>query len=279
MPDVSRTLLLVHAHPDDEVLASGATMAHHACLGDRVVLVTCTRGELGEIVAADLAHLDQEALGEHRAGELATACRALGVSDQLFLGGAGRFRDSDMVGRPGNEDPRSFWQAELSEAANALVEVLDREQPDVVITYDANGGYGHPDHIKAHLTTHEAVRRATHQVRKVYEMALPTSFVQQGIDLLAAAGHPGAFFGLEKAEDLPFTVADEQVTTMVDGSAQLAAKRAALQAHRSQISPEDPLMLLTQLEGAGGFGMEFYTLVRGELGPRGEQGWETDLFA
>jgi N-acetyl-1-D-myo-inositol-2-amino-2-deoxy-alpha-D-glucopyranoside deacetylase len=277
---VSRTLLLVHAHPDDEVLATGATIAHYAAEGVRVVLVTCTRGELGEIVVDDLKHLaasQEDRLGEHRVGELEEAARILGVAHGHFLGGEGRWRDSDMIGMPGNDDPRSFWQADVGEAADELATILRAERPQVVVTYDSNGGYGHPDHVKVHLVTHEAIRRAADSwdVPKVYECALPVSFVQTGIDLLAAAGRPGAFFGLERAEDMPFTVPDEQVTTVIDASAHAGTKRAAMLVHRSQIAGDDPLLMLTELLPEGRFGIEAYTIVKGGA----VDAPETDLFA
>ena len=273
---MTRTLLLVHAHPDDEVLGTGATMAKYAAEGVRVVLVTCTLGELGEVVADDLAHLhssQEDRLGEHRVTELQEACRELGVARGYFLGGEGRWRDSDMVGLPGNDDPRSFWQADLAEATAALVEILEAERPDVVIRYDSFGGYGHPDHIKAHQVTVEALKVV--DVAKVYEPVLPRSAVQLGIDLLAANGHPGAFFGLDRAEDLPFAVPDEEVTTLIDASAHAGAKQAAMTAHRSQLSAGDPLVLLGELVPDGAMGIEAYRIVQGvAVGSP-----ESDLFA
>src|ERR1700719_799338 len=145
-----RRLLLVHAHPDDESIGTGATMARYAAEGARVTLVTCTLGELGEIIPPSLAHLaagKEDRLGEYRTGELAAACEALGVQDHRFLGGPGRWRDSGMMGDPANDNPASFWQADLTEAARDLVAIMRETRPQVVITYDENGGYGHPDHI------------------------------------------------------------------------------------------------------------------------------------
>ncbi|HEX6528124.1 MAG TPA: PIG-L family deacetylase, partial [Streptosporangiaceae bacterium] len=112
-PEGGRRLLLVHAHPDDESIGTGATMAKYAAQGARVTLVTCTLGELGEIIPAGLAHLAadrDDRLGEYRIGELDAACAALGVTDHRFLGGPGRWRDSGMMGTPGNDDPRCFWR-------------------------------------------------------------------------------------------------------------------------------------------------------------------------
>jgi N-acetyl-1-D-myo-inositol-2-amino-2-deoxy-alpha-D-glucopyranoside deacetylase len=148
-----RRLLLVHAHPDDETIGSGATMAKYAANGAHVTLVTCTLGEEGEILVPDLVHLaadKEDGLGQHRIGELAAAMKALGVTDHRFLGGPGRWRDSGMMGTPSNDNPACFWQADLEVAVGELVRVIREVRPQVVITYNENGGYGHPDHIQAH---------------------------------------------------------------------------------------------------------------------------------
>src|SRR5579872_6038490 len=144
-----RRLLLVHAHPDDESIYTGATMARYAAEGAHVTLVTCTLGELGEIIPPSLAHLaaeKEDRLGQYRVGELAAACAALGVTGHRFLGGPGRWRDSGMMGLPSNEDPGCFWQADVDQAAHELVAVIREVRPSVMISYDANGFYGHPDH-------------------------------------------------------------------------------------------------------------------------------------
>ena len=123
---MERSLLLVHAHPDDESICTGATMARYAAQGARVTLVTCTLGEMGEIIPPDLRHLLPDELGQHRVTELDRACAALGVTDHRFLGGMGRYRDSGMMGLPDNDDPRCFWQADADEAAAALAKVIER---------------------------------------------------------------------------------------------------------------------------------------------------------
>ena len=163
-----RRLLLVHAHPDDESIGTGATMAHYAAQGAQVTLLTCTLGEEGEILVPEHAQLaaDQaDQLGGFRIGELAAAMRVLGVTDHRFLGGAGRFRDSGMMGTPANEHPRAFWRAErdpavFDAAVAAAVEVIREVRPQVLVTYDENGGYGHPDHIMAHRVAMAAAERA-----------------------------------------------------------------------------------------------------------------------
>ena len=143
---MSRRLLLVHAHPDDETIGTGATMARYAAEGAQVTLVTCTLGEEGEILLDEFAHLaadKEDALGSHRQAELGAAMRELGIEDWRLLGGPGRFRDSGMIGTPGNDNPASFWQADLLEAATELVGIIREVRPQVVVTYDDFGGYGH----------------------------------------------------------------------------------------------------------------------------------------
>ena len=147
-------ILLVHAHPDDETINNGATMALYADRGAQVTLVTCTRGEEGEVLVPGLSHLastEQDLLGSHRETELALAMKALGISDYRFLGAPSiKFRDSGMMGTEPNNRPDVFWQADLDTAAKILVDVIDEVKPHILITYDEFGGYGHPDHIQAH---------------------------------------------------------------------------------------------------------------------------------
>ncbi|MEU8039244.1 N-acetyl-1-D-myo-inositol-2-amino-2-deoxy-alpha-D-glucopyranoside deacetylase [Streptosporangium sp. NPDC049078] len=158
-----RRLMLVHAHPDDETIGSGATMARYAAEGAHVTLVTCTLGEEGEVIPPELAHLTadrDDTLGEHRVGELAAACAALGVTDHRFLGGPGRWRDSGMMGAASNHRENAFWGADLDEAAGELARIIREVRPQVLVTYDENGFYGHPDHIQAHRVAWRAVELA-----------------------------------------------------------------------------------------------------------------------
>jgi len=291
--DSPRRLLLVHAHPDDETIGTGATMAHYAAEHVLVTLVTCTLGEEGEVLEPGLSHLasDQDdALGQHRIGELAAACEALRVTDHRFLGGPGRWRDSGMMGTPQNDRPECFWQADLDEAVRDLVAVVREVRPQVLVTYDSNGGYGHPDHIQAHRVTVAAFDAAADpayapelgevwQVAKLYWTAFPKSVLQAGIDLLKANGETN-FFGADSADDLPFGVPDEQVTTEVDASAHLDAKTAAMRAHKTQITVDGPFFALSNNLGQRAFGTEYFTLARGQRGPGDdEHGRERDLFA
>ncbi|MCW2707692.1 MAG: 1D-myo-inosityl-2-acetamido-2-deoxy-alpha-D-glucopyranoside deacetylase [Frankiales bacterium] len=284
-----RRLLLVHAHPDDETIGTGATMAKYAAEGAHVTLVTCTLGEEGEILVPSLAHLasDQEdRLGQHRIGELAAACAALGVTDHRFLGGPGRWRDSGMMGTPQNDEPGCFWRADLDEASRALVAVIREVRPQVVVTYDDNGGYGHPDHIQAHRVTVAAVEQAADPayapetgepwtVAKLYWTAFPKSVLQAGIDHLKASGQTN-FFGADSADDLPFGIPDEQVTTEIDARAHLDAKVAAMRAHASQISVDGPFFALSDNVGQQAMGREFYVLAKGVRGVA--SGREPDVF-
>src|SRR5262249_27994845 len=286
----SRRLMLGHAHPDDESIGTGATMAKYAADGAGVTLVTCTLGELGEIIPPDPAHLawDREnRLGEHRIAELAAACAALGVSDHRFLGGPGRWHDSGMMGTPANDWDGAFWRADVDEAARVLLDVIKDVQPQVLVTYDSNGFYGHPDHIQAHRVAWRAFELADGLVRKFYATAIPKSVLAEGLRMARAARESGAGesagFGFESAEsvdDLPFGVPDEQVTTEIDASAYLDAKLAAMRAHASQIAVDSPFFALSNGVARRAFGTEYYTLLAGPRGPGGgSHGWESDLFA
>ena len=290
--DSRRRLLLVHAHPDDETIGTGATMAKYAAERVRVTLVTCTLGEEGEILEPGLEHLAadrDDGLGQHRVGELAAAMEALRVDDHRFLGGPGRWRDSGMMGTPANERPDCFWRADLDEAVRELVAVVREVRPQVVVTYDSNGGYGHPDHVQAHRVTVAAVDAAADpayapelgevwEADKLYWTAIPKSVLQAGIDELKAAGHSD-FFGVDSADDLPFGVSDDEVTTEVDASEHLEAKVAAMRAHRTQIAVDGPFFALSNNVGQRAFGVEHFVLARGPRGEaRGPLGREGDLF-
>jgi N-acetyl-1-D-myo-inositol-2-amino-2-deoxy-alpha-D-glucopyranoside deacetylase len=234
-------LLLVHAHPDDESIGTGGTMAKYAAEGIGVTLVTCTLGEMGEIIPPSLGHLSPDQLGEYRIGELKAACTELGVTDHRFLGGPGRWRDSGMMGTSSNEDPRCFWRASVDEAAAALVPVIEEVRPSAIVTYDANGFYGHPDHIKAHRVT-----------RRAYEMACDPA----SVSMYATA-----------AAD--FT----DVTTRIDASAYLDRKVAAMRAHATQITVNEPYFALSNSIRQELPSTECYALL---AGPGGSG---TDLFA
>jgi N-acetyl-1-D-myo-inositol-2-amino-2-deoxy-alpha-D-glucopyranoside deacetylase len=290
-----RRLLLVHAHPDDETINNGATMARYVAEGAAVTLLTCTLGEEGEVLVPELAQLaaDQaDQLGGYRIGELRAAMAALGVTDVRFLGGAGRYRDSGMMGTPANEHPRAFWNADLDEAVARAVEVVREVRPHVVVTYDENGGYGHPDHIQAHRVAMGAVTAAADSayrpelgapwtVPKVYWCCIPLSVLQDGMQALADLGEHAPFEGIGTVDDVPSVVPDEDVAAAVDGRCFAGAKSDAMRAHATQITVDGPFFALSNSLGQQVLGVEYYRLVRGERGPvgPGPQGWEDDLFA
>jgi N-acetyl-1-D-myo-inositol-2-amino-2-deoxy-alpha-D-glucopyranoside deacetylase len=283
-------MLLVHAHPDDESIGTGATMAKYAAEGAGVTLVTCTLGELGEIIPPELAHLAPGAdggLGEYRIGELAAACAALGVTDHRFLGGPGRWRDSGMMGLPSNDAPGCFWQADTGEAARQLLRVICEVRPQVLISYDSNGFYGHPDHIQAHQVARRAFELADGLVSKFYATALPRSVLVGAVEAMRQRQQDGNFPGggpdfrtVESVDDFPFGVPDEDVTTEIDATAYLEQKLAAMHAHATQIAVDSPFFTFSDGVGQRAFGREYYTLLAGPRGRgSGPYDRESDLFA
>ncbi len=282
-PDIAQlarrlTLMAVHAHPDDETIGTGGSMARAVAEGRRVVLVTCTRGEMGEIVIPDLdTPENHRRLGEIRAGELEAAMAELGVTEWENLG----YRDSDMIGRSGNLDPRSFWQADLDEAVGRLVWLVRRYRPDVMTTYNELGGYGHPDHVRTHQVAIAAFERAGDagwygrqlstelggegpslaegglepwSPSKLYEQAVPRSFRQRMVEIVTRLGlqSPWSPPDNASAEQLDeyeerfnrMTVPDEAITTSVDVSDFLVARMRALEHPATQISATSPFMAL-----------------------------------
>ncbi|MFD7261057.1 N-acetyl-1-D-myo-inositol-2-amino-2-deoxy-alpha-D-glucopyranoside deacetylase [Streptomyces sp. NPDC059874] len=289
----ARRLLLVHAHPDDESINNGVTMAKYAAEGAHVTLVTCTLGEEGEVIPPGLAHLAadrDDALGAHRVGELADAMAELGVTDHRFLGGPGRFRDSGMMGAPQNDRPGAFWSADVDEAAAYLVEVIREVRPQVLVTYDPNGGYGHPDHIQAHRVATRAAELAAegayrrdlgepHEIAKVYWNRVPLSAVEEGFAELRATGAESPFPGIAEPQDVPGVVPDERITAEIEAPQEYAAaKAAAMRAHATQIAVDGPFFALSNDLAQPLFTREYYELVAGEPGAAaGER--EHDLFA
>jgi N-acetyl-1-D-myo-inositol-2-amino-2-deoxy-alpha-D-glucopyranoside deacetylase len=274
-----RRLLLVHAHPDDESIMTGATMISYARQGATVVLVTCTRGEVGQIVAPDLVGLrgaDPDGLGRHREAELAEALKVLGTTRHHWLGGRRRWRDS---GIPAEDHPDAFAAADPDEAVRAMVEILRAERPQVVITYDPSGGYGHPDHIQTHRVTMAALDPAADpdfapelgqpwQVSKVYWITLSRTALQTAVD----AGL------LSSLDGIPHSSTDEEITAVVDGREHLSTKVAALRAYPSQMNLEEGFFATIITWPT--FAVEHYLLVRGDRGPgAGPHNWESDLFA
>ena len=278
-----RSILFVHAHPDDESIGTGATMARYAASGAHVTLVTCTLGEEGEIHVPELVMLaagQADQLGGYRLTELRAACAALGVPDHRFLGGAGRYRDSGMMGTPANEHPRCFWEADLDEAAGYLVEVMRETRPQVMVTYDPNGFYGHPDHIQAHRVAMRAAELAGEAgPKKIYWTAMPLSVLKAGIEIFAESEN-NPFEGITEVGEFPFGTPDEEIAACIDGSDYHDAKVAALRAHATQIPANSWLYSIAGNFGQEFMGIEHFTLAAGEKGPaNGPYGWEDDLFA
>ncbi|MER6959648.1 N-acetyl-1-D-myo-inositol-2-amino-2-deoxy-alpha-D-glucopyranoside deacetylase [Streptomyces sp. NPDC000618] len=288
-----RRLLLVHAHPDDESINNGATMARYAAEGAHVTLVTCTLGERGEVIPPELRHLTGAALGECRRRELAAAMAELGVRDFRLLGGAGRYGDSGMMGIPDNDDPACFWRADVDEAAASLVEVILEVRPQVLVTYDEHGGYGHPDHIQAHRVAMRAVELAEsagRRIPKVYWNRVPRSLAEAAFAHLREDLPRLPFAESAAVADVPGVVDDDRVTAEIDATAAYAdAKAAAMRAHATQIevAPDGRSFALSNELAQPLFTVEYYELVRGASGGAsgGESGGEsaekreTDLFA
>ena len=273
-------ILLVHAHPDDETINNGATMALYADRGAQVTLVTCTRGEEGEILVPGLSHLastQQDLLGLHRETELADAMKALGITDYRFLGSpTTKFRDSGMMGTDPNNRPDVFWQADLDAAATILVDVIEEVKPHILITYDEIGGYGHPDHIQAHRVAMRASELSTWQIQKIYWNTIPKSVIAQGMEKMKEIGSD--FFGADSIDDVPFAKDDEFVTTLINGSDYVESKMAAMKAHETQIALDGPFFALSNNLGMQIWGDEYYTLVKGtKSAPFDANGRETDL--
>jgi N-acetyl-1-D-myo-inositol-2-amino-2-deoxy-alpha-D-glucopyranoside deacetylase len=283
--NAAKRLLLVHAHPDDETINNGVTMAKYAASGAQVTLVTCTRGEEGEVLVTELANLasdKDDKLGEHREVELKDAMAQLGINDFRFLGAPNKkWRDSGMMGTPQNERGNVFWQADLDEASHELVKIILEIQPQVLITYDEFGGYGHPDHIKAHQVAMRAAELAAEQgwkVSKIYWNTIPRSVIQMGIEKMKEVGSD--FFGAESVDELPFAKPDELATTVVNAPEYVPQKLAAMKAHATQISEDGPFFALSKNLGLSVWGDEYYTLVKGEkAAPFDSNGRELDIFA
>jgi len=275
-------VLLVHAHPDDETINNGATMAMYADLGAQVTLITCTRGEEGEILTPELIHLASsvtDGLGQHREIELANAMQALGVKDFRFLAqGETVYRDSGMMGTEQNNRPDVFWQADLEVASDYLVKVIEEIKPHILITYDEIGGYGHPDHIQAHRVAMRASEKSNWKIQKIYWNTMPKSVLAESMAKMKELGSD--FFGAESVDDLPFAKDDSFVTTLVDGNNYVEAKLAAMKAHHTQIALDGPFFALSNNLGLQVWGHEYYTLVKGEkCAPFDASGRESDLFS
>ena len=291
--------MLVHAHPDDETIGTGATMARYAAEGVEVSLVTCTLGEEGEVLVDDLLHLaadNEDDLGPQRLEELTEAMGALGITDFVRLGGDAHYRDSGMAYddkgaavvrtalRPG-----IFWTTDLLEAANELVPIIRSRRPQVLITYDENGGYGHPDHIQAHrvamyayllagVDSYRPDLGAPWLVSRVLWSTLSESWMRDSIRALREHGDTESWQGMEPDGEMPpMVVADDAIAAVVDGTDFVKAKMAAMRAHRSQIAADGMFFTMADALGDRAWSHEHYRLAAGAPFPG--TGWATDLFA
>jgi N-acetyl-1-D-myo-inositol-2-amino-2-deoxy-alpha-D-glucopyranoside deacetylase len=274
--------MTVHAHGDDESITMGGTLAVLSDRGVKTSVVCCTDGKLATIVDPDMPEeTTRPRLVEIRQAELREACRIMGVTEVNFLG----FGDSGMAGADTNTLPDAFWMAPIDEVTGRIVEHIRRFKPHVVVTYDANGGYGHPDHIQCHRGTLLAVEAAhmptlfpaagpPWRVQKLYYTVFSVSYFQRMIDAAKEMGVDPPF-GVEAAEALPFLVPDSYVTTTIDCSAGQERKRSALRAHRSQIAPDWPMLNVPE-HIARRFLDEQYQLVISRRVPSLP---ETDVFA
>jgi LmbE family N-acetylglucosaminyl deacetylase len=245
------TLVSFHAHPDDETISTGGTLAKAADAGHRVVVVFATRGEHGEVADGFLA--PGESLWERRVKESLRAAEILGTARVEFLG----YVDSGMMGTPENDAPESFWQANVEEAASRLADIISEERPDVLTVYDEHGGYGHPDHIQVHRVGVRAGELAG--VGRVYEAVANRDNIKRGFDAARAAG-------VELPDDVgnldlnTFGTPEEDITTAVDVSAYLERKREAMAAHASQISDTSFFLAMPPDMFAMAFGTEWFVL-------------------
>ena len=286
MADEQQTpgLMCVHAHPDDEVITTGGVLAKAAADGFRTAVVTCTGGELGEVVGAGM---DPEEvfprLAEVRLEELRASLKILGAGDPRLLG----YRDSGMIGTEGNHDPRSFWQANFNEAVGKLVAQIREFKPAVLVGYDGFGGYGHPDHVQAHRVMLVATEAAgfpllfpeagpAWSVPKAYLASLPKSRVFAVNQAMADRGIPSPFPQADRPEDIIVGTPDADITAVVDVSAFLEQKMTALRAHYSQLAPDSFFLNVPPELESQAFGTEWFVRVRSRVDA---PAMEDDLFA
>jgi LmbE family N-acetylglucosaminyl deacetylase len=256
------TLVTFHAHPDDEAISCGGTMAKAAAEGHRVVLVTATGGEHGEVAEGFLR--PGEALGDRRARELEEAARILGAARVESLG----YVDSGMMGTPENDAPDAFWNADVEAVAARVAELLIREGADVLTIYDANGTYGHPDHIQVHRAGVRAAALAG--VDRVYESVANRDEIRRGLEAMRQAELD---FPLPELED-DLGVPESSITTAIDVRDYLPIKRSAMAAHASQIAETSFFLAMPPEMFVQAFGTEWY--IRRDRPPGGEL--ETSLF-
>lgn len=285
------TFMAVHAHPDDELFGTGGTFARLSHEGVRTVLITSTHGEAGDIFDPSMTEEERTYtfahMGEVREKELAAAVAALGITEQCYLG----FRDSGMVGTADNDNPASYYRATFDEAVKRLVKYIREFKPQVIVTYDPWGGYGHPDHVQSHRVTAIAFDAAADkrfypelglepwQASKLYYTAFSRNMFKRTAEIMREKNIDGPWNNPQMDTD-EWGVPDEFITTNFDVSDYVAQKKAAVKAHRTQMAP-DNFMLVVPDELAGQvLGTESFILARTANGvskpPAGQR--ENDLF-
>ena len=288
-PETPR-LLFVHAHPDDESLATGATIAHYVGRGADVAVVTCTLGEEGEVIGERYARLavdEADQLGGYRIGELTAALNALGIDEPIFLGGPGRWRDSGMPGTP-QRRRQKFVDADFAVVVGELVAIIRERRPHVVVTYDPKGGYGHPDHVHAHRVTAAAIAEAGRDdarypgapwaTPKFYWTVVALSAIRAGLADLTEV--PDAWLKMDPGE-IGLGYPDNEIDAVVEAGERVGAKAAALAAHATQVTvaPDGRSCALSNNLVLPIVGVEHYILAAGVSGDRDARGWESDLLA
>ena len=280
------TVMIVHAHPDDEAIGTGGTLARYSAEGVRTVLVTATLGEEGEIVDPELNTPEIKArLSEVRLEELRQAVAILNIGTLEVLG----YRDSGMVGTESNSHPESFHMADQEKATERLVKLVRAYRPQVLVTYNEVGGYGHPDHIACHKATVAAFDAAGDGARypqagepwtpqKLYYLNSPRGLFQRAWEQMKERGIPTPFddpnFDITR-----FTVPDDQITTAIEIGDYMRQKLDAVLIHRTQIAPDGRFMSMPEEVRREIFNHEYFTRVASRVPvPQGD-GYEDDLFA
>jgi LmbE family N-acetylglucosaminyl deacetylase len=246
------TVAFLHAHPDDECLATGGTIARLAAEGHRVVVITATDGELGEMPEGMLA--EGETVAEQRIRELEAACRELGVHHGELLG----YRDSGMAGTEGNTDERCFARADVEDAAAKVAALLQRHEVDVLVVYDENGNYFHPDHIQVHRVGMRAADVAG--TPALYQATIDRDAIKA---LLAQAAEAGELPEGAPPDDFEFGMPSSMIDTRIDVSSYAGRKRAAMRCHRSQVGDMGFFLTMPEDMFALSFGTEWFIKVRG----------------
>ncbi len=282
---MSDHLLAVHAHPDDESLTMACTLAGAALAGVAVTLVTATLGEQGEVIGDELQGLvadRADQLGGYRLTELAAACRALGVQERLMLGGLGAYRDSGMAGDPSAGHPRAFIRAQRGgpdhdRACGDLAEIIDRVRPQVLLTYDADGGYGHPDHVAVHQVVMGAIPRARWRVRRVLAVIRPRTAAVAAFGALV----PPLGYRYAGAGDVGSLADDDLVAVRVPADPTREQRRRALGAHATQVEllPDGQFALSNRIAQPLAAAEYFRLLAGAPVPPRADGEPADDVFA